>query len=236
MLEARGLRIAYGDATAVWDASLTVGAGELVAVVGPNGAGKTTLINAVAGILPVRAGTLTLDGHDLTRLAPHQVCTHGVALVPEARRLFTAMTVEENLAMGAYTPRARARRVETLERVYAIFPLLRERHGQRAGTLSGGQQQMVAIGRALMACPRLLLLDEPSLGLAPSIVDLLFGTIVDIHASGVAVLLVEQNVARALAIASRAYVLDDGRTVADGTPTDLRQRTDVRQAYLGARD
>ena len=236
MLEARGLRIAYGDATAVWDASLSVGAGELVAVVGPNGAGKTTLINAVAGILPVRAGTLTLDGRDLTRLAPHQVCGHGVALVPEARRLFTGMTVEENLEMGAYMPSARARRAETIERVYAIFPLLRERHRQRAGTLSGGQQQMVAIGRALMARPRLLLLDEPSLGLAPSIVDLLFGTIVEIHASGVAVLLVEQNVTRALAIASRAYVLDDGRTVASGPPADLRRRADVRQAYLGAHD
>jgi branched-chain amino acid transport system ATP-binding protein len=236
MLEARGLRIAYGDATAVWDASLSVGAGELVAVVGPNGAGKTTLINAVAGILPVRAGTLTLDGRDLTRLAPHQVCGHGVALVPEARRLFTGMTVEENLEMGAYMPSARARRAETIERVYAIFPLLRERHRQRAGTLSGGQQQMVAIGRALMARPRLLLLDEPSLGLAPSIVDLLFGTIVEIHASGVAVLLVEQNVTRALAIASRAYVLDDGRMVASGPPADLRRRADVRQAYLGAHD
>ena len=236
MLEARGLRIGYGDATAVWDASLSVGAGELVAVVGPNGAGKTTLINAVAGILPVRAGTLTLDGRDLTRLAPHQVCGHGVALVPEARRLFTGMTVEENLEMGAYMPSARARRAETMERVYAIFPLLRARHRQRAGTLSGGQQQMVAIGRALMARPRLLLLDEPSLGLAPSIVDLLFGTIVEIHASGVAVLLVEQNVTRALAIASRAYVLDDGRTVASGPPADLRRRADVRQAYLGAHD
>jgi branched-chain amino acid transport system ATP-binding protein len=236
MLEARGLRIAYGDATAVWDASLSVGAGELVAVVGPNGAGKTTLINAVAGILAVRAGTLTLDGRDLTRLPPHAVCGHGVALVPEGRRLFTSMTVEENLEMGAYTPGARARRAETIERVYAIFPLLRERQRQRAGTLSGGQQQMVAIGRALMARPRLLLLDEPSLGLAPSIVDLLFGTIVEIHATGVAVLLVEQNVTRALAIASRAYVLDGGRTVAEGTPADLHARADVRHAYLGVHD
>ena len=236
MLEAHGLSIAYGDATAVWDASLSVGAGELVAVVGPNGAGKTTLINAVAGILPVRAGTLTLDGRDLTRVPAHEVCRHGIALVPEARRLFTGMTVEENLEMGAYTPAARARRGESQERVYAIFPLLRERHRQRAGTLSGGQQQMVAIGRALMARPRLLLLDEPSLGLAPAIVDLLFGTIAAIHASGVAVLLVEQNVVRALSLASRAYVLDDGRTVASGSPAELRQRDDVRQAYLGAHD
>jgi branched-chain amino acid transport system ATP-binding protein len=236
MLEAHGLSIAYGDATAVWDASLSVGAGELVAVVGPNGAGKTTLINAVAGLLPVRAGRLTLDGRDLTRVPAHQVCRHGIALVPEARRLFTGMTVEENLEMGAYTPAARARRGESLERVYAIFPLLRERHRQRAGTLSGGQQQMVAIGRALMARPRLLLLDEPSLGLAPAIVDLLFGIIAAIHASGVAVLLVEQNVVRALGLASRAYVLDDGRTVASGSPAELRQRDDVRQAYLGAHD
>jgi branched-chain amino acid transport system ATP-binding protein len=233
MLETASLCIAYGDATAVWNASLTVGAGELVAVVGPNGAGKTTLINAIAGILPVRSGTLTLDGHDLTRVPPHGVCGQGVALVPEGRRLFTRMTVEENLEMGAYTPAARRRRAESLERVYETFPLLRARRQQLAGTLSGGQQQMVAIGRALMACPRLLLLDEPSLGLAPTVVDQLFGVIADIHRTGVAVLLVEQNVARALAIASRAYVLEEGRTVAEGPPGELLARTDVREAYLG---
>jgi branched-chain amino acid transport system ATP-binding protein len=233
MLEATDLCIAYGDATAVWNASLTVGAGELVAVVGPNGAGKTTLINAIAGILSVRSGTLRLDGDDLARVPRHGVCGRGVALVPEGRRLFTAMTVEENLEMGAYTAPARRRRAASAERVYETFPLLRERRRQLAGTLSGGQQQMVAIGRALMACPRLLLLDEPSLGLAPTVVDQLFAVIRAIHRTGVAVLLVEQNVTRALAIASRAYVLEEGRTVAEGAVADLLARADLRGAYLG---
>jgi branched-chain amino acid transport system ATP-binding protein len=233
MLEAERLQAAYGDAIALWDVSLTVGEGELVAVVGPNGSGKTTLINVIAGLLPVRGGRLRFRGEDLARLAPHQVCGRGIALVPEGRRLFTAMTVEENLEIGCYVPAARAARGPRLERVYALFPLLRERRRQLAATLSGGQQQMVAIGRALMAGPRLLLLDEPSLGLAPAIADHLFEVIESLHRDGVSVLLVEQNVGKALGIASRAYILAEGRIVATGPPADLLQRPDLARAYLG---
>jgi len=190
MLEVERLEIAHGDAVAVWDVSLVVGARELVTVVGPNGAGKTTLIDAIAGLLPVRAGRVRLDGRDLASVAAHELCSHGIALVPEGRRLFPAMTVEENLELGSYARAARARRHQSLERVYGTFPILRERRRQLAGSLSGGQQQMVAIGRALMAMPRLLLLDEPSLGLAPQIVDQVFAVVAGIHAEGVAVLLV----------------------------------------------
>ena len=174
MLEVERLEVAHGDAVAVWDVSLAVGARELVTVVGPNGAGKTTLIDAIAGLLPIRGGRVQLDGRDLARVAAHELCGHGIALVPEGRRLFPAMTVEENLEIGCYALAARARRAQSLERVYATFPMLCERRRQLAGSLSGGQQQMVAIGRALMAMPRLLLLDEPSLGLAPQIVDQVF--------------------------------------------------------------
>jgi branched-chain amino acid transport system ATP-binding protein len=233
MLEAERLLVAYGDATALWDVSLSVGAGELVSVVGPNGSGKTTLINAIAGLLRVRGGRLRFQGEDLTRLAPHEVSSRGIAIVPEGRRLFAGMTVEENLEIGCYTRKARAARGARLAHVYAMFPVLRVRRRQAAGTLSGGEQQMVAIGRALMAGPRLLLLDEPSLGLAPSIVDSVFEVIEALHREGVAVLLVEQNVARALAIASRAYVLAEGRIVADGTATDLLGQPHIRSAYLG---
>jgi branched-chain amino acid transport system ATP-binding protein len=233
VLEARNLSIAYGDAPAVWDASLAVGDGELVAVIGPNGAGKTTLISAIAGLLRWRQGELRFDGVDLAMVAPHRICRHGIALVPEGRRLFAKMTVEDNLELGGYRPEARRVRAESLERVYGYFPLLRERRHQAAGSLSGGQQQMVAIGRALMARPRLLLLDEPSLGLAPAFVDALFEIVRAIHAEGVAVLLVEQNVARALEVADRAYVLEEGRIVADGPPAALLRETRIQEAYLG---
>ncbi len=233
MLETEGLRVAYGDAIALWEVSLTVGEGELVAVVGPNGSGKTTLINAIAGLLPARGGRIRFRGEDLTRVAPHQVGRRGIAIVPEGRRLFTGMTVEENLEIGCYAPSARAARGERLARVYAIFPLLYERRRQLAGALSGGEQQMAAIGRALMAGPRLLLLDEPSLGLAPAIVDTLFEVIAAIHREGVAVLLVEQNVGRALGVASRVYVLEAGRIVARGGPGALLTERHIRSAYLG---
>src|SRR5712691_10466536 len=219
MLEIDHLTVAYGDAVAVWDVSLVMGERELVTVVGPNGAGKTTLINALAGLLPIRAGTLRFDGVDLGRLPSHRFCRHGIALVPEGRRVFGGMTVEESL-----------------ERVYGLFPILRERRRQLAGSLSGGEQQMLAIGRALMARPRLLLLDEPSLGLAPAVVDHMFEIIRAIHAEGVAILLVEQNVVRALEIADRAYVLEEGRVVADGPPSALRQQSRIREAYLGLRE
>jgi branched-chain amino acid transport system ATP-binding protein len=235
LLEARHLAIAYGDAPAVWDASLEVGEGEVVAVIGPNGAGKSTLINAVAGLLHWRSGQLLFAGADLAAVPPHLVCRQGIALVPEGRRLFSRMSVEENLDLGCYRGEARRARAATLERVYALFPILRERRRQISGSLSGGQQQMVAIGRALMARPRLLLLDEPSLGLAPAVVDQMFETIRAIHAEGVAILLVEQNVARALEIADRAYVLEEGRTVAEGPPALLLGESRIQEAYLGLR-
>jgi branched-chain amino acid transport system ATP-binding protein len=236
LLEARQLAIAYGDAPAVWDASLEVAAGEIVAVIGPNGAGKSTLVNTIAGLQRARSGQLRLDGVDLRRVPAHHVCRHGIALVPEGRRLFTRMSVEENLDIGCYRREARRERAATLARVHRLFPILRERRKQAAGSLSGGQQQMVAIGRALMARPRLLLLDEPSLGLAPAVVDTMFEAIRAVHAEGVAILLVEQNVARALDLADRAYVLEEGRIVADGPAATLRAQPSIQQAYLGLRD
>jgi branched-chain amino acid transport system ATP-binding protein len=233
MLRLDRISVAYGAATALWDVSLHIDAGELVCVVGPNGAGKTTLINAIAGLNRIRAGSLAMDGHDLARLARNRFCDHGLALVPESRRLFTAMTVRENLELGSYRSAARAKRGESMERVLSIFPVLRERLDAAAGNLSGGQQQMLAIGRALMALPRLLLLDEPSLGLAPTIVLDMFAVIRDINAGGVAVLLVEQNVAMALEVAARAYVLEEGRIAAEGTPGELLAQPHIRRAYLG---
>ena len=233
LLEATHLGIAYGDAPAVWDASIEVRQHEVVAVIGPNGAGKSTLINAIAGLLPWRAGALRFAGVDLATVPPHAVCRHGIALVPEGRRLFTRMSVEENLEIGCYRGEARRARRQTLDRVFGLFPILAERRRQLAGSLSGGQQQMVAIGRALMACPRLLLLDEPSLGLAPAVVDDVFDTIRTIHREGVAILLVEQNVTRALGIADRAYVLEEGRIVATGLASTLMGQPRIQEAYLG---
>jgi branched-chain amino acid transport system ATP-binding protein len=233
MLEARELHVSYGAAPALWDVSLRIEAGELVCVVGPNGAGKTTLINAIAGLNRVASGSLTIDGRNLVRLPAHRFCDCGIAIVPEGRRLFTGMTVRENLELGSYRAAARAERQASLERVFAIFPVLRERLDAPAGALSGGQQQMLAIGRALMAKPRLLLLDEPSLGLAPSIVLEMFRVIRDINRAGVAVLLVEQNVAMALEVATRAYVIEEGRIVAQGAPRELLAQPHIRRAYLG---
>jgi len=233
LLEARNLHIGYGDAPAVWDVSLEVGAGEIVAVIGPNGAGKTTLINAIAGLLRCRRGELRFDGADMTRVRAHDYCSHGIALVPEGRRLFAKMSVEENLELGCYLPAARARREPSLEKVYGLFPILRDKRRQPAAELSGGQQQMVAIGRALMARPRIVLFDEPSLGLAPTIVDDMFDIITRVRADGAAILLVEQNVLKALDVADRAYVLEQGRIVAEGLPGDLLKQPHIREAYLG---
>ncbi|MDM0073401.1 ABC transporter ATP-binding protein [Variovorax sp. J2P1-59] len=233
MLELQSIRVAYGQATALWDVSLSIGQGELLCVVGPNSAGKSTLINAIAGLHRISAGHMVFDGQDISRLAPHRFCARGIALVPEGRRLFTEMTVRENLELGSYLPAARAERARSLERVCALFPALSEKLAEPAGSLSGGQQQMVAIGRALMAQPRLLLLDEPSLGLAPSIVLDMFDAIRRIHADGIAVLLVEQNVSMALDIAERAAVLEEGRIVALGRPDELMARPELRRAYLG---
>ncbi|MCF8531961.1 MAG: ABC transporter ATP-binding protein [Reyranella sp.] len=233
LLEARNLHIGYGDAPAVWDASLAVDAGEIVSVIGPNGAGKTTLINAIAGLLRYRQGSLWFDGVDMARVRPHDYCAHGIALVPEGRRLFVKMSVEENLEIGCYLPAARAARDQSLERVYGLFPILSDKRLQLAGELSGGQQQMLAIGRALMARPRIVLFDEPSLGLAPTIVDDMFDIIAKVRDDGVAVLLVEQNVLKALGVADRAYVLEQGRIVATGLPDDLLKQPHIREAYLG---
>jgi len=234
MLEAKGLHVGYGDAPALWDVSLSVGAGEIVSVLGPNGAGKTTLVNAIARLLPIRRGSLRFDGADVTAANAQAMCNRGVALIPEGRRLFTRMSVEENLELGSYRRAARSARAQAVERVYAMFPILAERRRQLAGTMSGGQQQMLAIGRALMAQPKLLLIDEPSLGLAPLIVEQVFATIRTIHASGVSILLIEQNVTKALDLVERAYVLEGGRVVAEGRPAELRAQPHIRAAYLGA--
>jgi branched-chain amino acid transport system ATP-binding protein len=233
MYEVANVAVNYGAAAAVSDVNLRIDAGELVVVVGPNGAGKSTLINAMAGLHPVASGRLVADGHDITREAPHRFCERGIAIVPEGRRLFVNLTVRENLELGSYRAGARKMRADSLTRVCALFPVLAERMDAPAGALSGGQQQMVAIGRALMARPRFLLLDEPSLGLSPLIVRDLFRAIQEINAEGVAVLLVEQNVAAALEVARRAYVLEEGRIVAEGESEQLVSQPHIRKAYLG---
>ena len=233
MLELLNLQVKYGAATALWDVSLTVGAGELVSVVGPNGAGKTTLINAIAGLHRPSGGSLRFNGADITRLASHRFCDAGIAIVPEGRRLFTGMTVLENLELGSFTAKAKISRQPMLDKVLSLFPALKIKLRTPAGLLSGGQQQMVAIGRALMAKPQLLLLDEPSLGLAPAIVQDMFRAIAHINAEGTAILLIEQNVAMAMALAKRAYVLEEGRIVMEGMASELLARPEVRKAYLG---
>ncbi|MBK8763263.1 MAG: ABC transporter ATP-binding protein [Burkholderiaceae bacterium] len=233
LLEVRNLEVGYGDATAVWGVSLQVEKGSIATVIGPNGAGKSTLINAIAGLLPWKSGDVLMDGTSLSGVPAHQFCERGIALIPEGRRLFVGMTVEENLDIGCYRSAARLHREASLDSVYARFPVLKEKRLQPAGQLSGGQQQMVAIGRALMARPRLMLFDEPSLGLAPAIVDEMFDIIEDIRAEGVAVLLVEQNVQKSLEAAQWAYVLEHGRIVAAGVPSDLLGQAHIQQAYLG---
>jgi branched-chain amino acid transport system ATP-binding protein len=233
MLELQQLTVAYGEARAVWDVSLQVAKGELLCVVGPNGAGKTTLVNTVAGILKPMAGRIVMDGTDISLLAPHKFCEAGIALVPEGRRLFTGMTVAENLDVGSYLPAAKARRRETLDEVLSLFPALKAKLPAPAGELSGGQQQMVAIGRALMARPRLLVLDEPSLGLSPLVVVDMFNAIRKISAGGITIVLVEQNVSMAMRVSHRACVLELGRIVAEGSPDELMKRPEIRQAYLG---
>ena len=233
MLEVSHIAVNYGAAPALWDVSLQVQTGELVCVVGPNGAGKTTMINAIAGMHRVRAGSLTFNGRDVTQLDSHRFCEAGIAIVPEGRRLFTQMTVYDNLELGSFIAPAKAKRQETLAYVLSLFPALEVKLQSPAGSLSGGQQQMVAIGRALMARPRLLLMDEPSLGLAPSIVLDMFAAIRKINAEGTSVLLVEQNVAMAMALANRAYVMEEGRIVAEGLASELLTRPEIQKAYLG---
>jgi branched-chain amino acid transport system ATP-binding protein len=236
MLEARDLEVAYGHARALDGASLSVGSGELACVVGPNGAGKSTLINTIAGLLPLTSGSLVFDGVDLATLPPHRFVAAGIAVVPEGRRLFARMSVRENLELGSLVEAARRERRASIARMCELFPALAGRLDAPAGALSGGQQQMVAIARALMAQPRLLLLDEPSLGLSPLIVAEMFDLIRAIHASGVTILLVEQNVVRALEVATRAFILDEGRIVKEGDRDTLLSDPALRRAYLGAPD
>jgi len=233
MLEVRNFSVSYGAAPALSGVNLAVASGMLVVVVGPNGAGKSTLINAIGGLHPPDGGSLSIYGKSLIGTPAHRYCDYGIALVPEGRRLFTGLTVLENLELGSYRADARRKRGETLDEVCTMFPVLKEKLAAVAGALSGGQQQMVAIGRALMARPKLLLLDEPSLGLAPLIVAELFRAIRRINAAGVAVLLVEQNVAAALDLAHRAYVLEEGRIVAKGKPRELAAQPHIQRAYLG---
>jgi branched-chain amino acid transport system ATP-binding protein len=233
MLEVSHLQVAYGAAPALWDVSIDVQRGELVCVVGPNGAGKSTLINVIAGLHRARGGRLAFDGKDITQLASHLFCATGIAIVPEGRRLFTGMSVQDNLELGSYLPHAKQHRAASMEQVLALFPALKQKLHSTAGSLSGGQQQMVAIGRALMSRPQLLLLDEPSLGLAPAVVLDMFKAIREINARGTSVLLVEQNVAMAMEIARRAYVMEEGRIVAEGLARDLLNRPEIQKAYLG---
>jgi branched-chain amino acid transport system ATP-binding protein len=233
VLEIRGLEAAYGDVPVLSGVTLRVGAGEIVALLGPNGAGKSTLLGCVAGLVRPRAGAISWDSKNLLTVAPHLIVERGLAVVPEGRRLFGSMTVEDNLDLGAFSPRARAARRESLERVFALFPDLRTRRRQIVRALSGGQQQMVAVGRALMASPRLLMLDEPSLGIAPLLVRRILDALVEINRAGVAVFLVEQNVRAALTLAHRAYILEGGRVVGEGEGPALLRDAHVRRAYLG---
>ena len=236
MLKVQDLNVSYGDAQALWDVALEVNDGEIVTIVGPNGAGKTTLVNSLAGIIPASRGQIIFNNQDLTRIAPHKICEQGVVVVPEGRRIFTEMSVRHNLDLGAYIPEARKHHAEMLDEVYRLFPILKERERQIAGTMSGGQQQMLAIGRALMARPRLLLLDEPSLGLAPVLVDQIFDAVIEINLTGVAVLMVEQNVVKALQLANRGYVIEEGRIVQGGDAHELLSDSRIKQAYLGLPD
>ncbi len=227
------LEVAYGDQQVLWGISLTVNPGETVAIIGPNGAGKTSLLRSIAGLLPPVRGTVTYSGVRIDGRAPHEIVAQGLALVAEGRRLFQSMTVLENLELGAYVPRARVERRQTLEEILTLLPFLRERRRQLAGTLSGGEQQMLAIARALMGRPRMLLLDEPSMGLAPIMVDNVFEAIATIVSRGVTVLLVEQSAFRALEQADRAYMLREGRIVAHGLPQALLGEDDFRRTYIG---
>lgn len=232
-LEVSGLDLYYGDAQALSDVSLEVPRGQIVAIVGANGAGKSSLIRTIAGIEQARSGSITFNGEDITRLESHQICNLGIGQVAEGRQIFPSLTVLENLEMGAMLPRARQHARRTLDEVFAMFPRLAERRSQVAGTMSGGEQQMVAIGRCLMGHPELIMFDEPSLGLAPLVVREVLHTIHLLNERGLTILLVEQNVAVSLKISSRAYVLENGRILMSGSGEELLHDDRVRQAYLG---
>jgi branched-chain amino acid transport system ATP-binding protein len=232
MLEVRDLHVYYGEIHALKGISFTVREGEIVTLLGNNGAGKTTTLRTLSGLLAARGGDVQLEGTSLLGIAPHDVVRKGITHVPEGRRIFNRLTVVENLEMGAYT-RGDADIGQDMEQVFTVFPRLKERRAQVAGTLSGGEQQMLAIGRALMAKPRLLLLDEPSMGLAPVLVEQIFETVLTINRQGVTILLVEQNAAMALSIAERGYVLETGRLALEGGARELADNPEVRRAYLG---
>jgi len=232
LLEIRGLRAGYGAVQVLRGIDCEVAAGEIVALLGSNGAGKSTLNNTVCGLMRASAGRIGFAGADVTRARPKAIVAAGLIQIPEGRRIFANLTVRENLELGAYL-RGRAERARNLERVVALFPRLAERSSQRAGSLSGGEQQMLAIGRGLMAEPRLLILDEPSLGLAPLLVEELFALVKRLNTEGLSILLVEQNVGQSLEIADRAYVMENGAIRFHGTPAELLQNPDLKRAYLG---
>jgi branched-chain amino acid transport system ATP-binding protein len=234
LLEVESLDVAYGAIQVVWDVTLSVRRGEVVSLIGPNGAGKTTTLKALSGILPTHKGKIEFDGNDLTSDPPHRRVRHHLTLVPEGRQLWPRMTVEENLLMGAFPAHLRPRAPQNLEHIYELFPRLKERHKQLCGTLSGGEQQMCAIGRGLMAEPLLLMLDEPSLGLAPIMVDQVFELICRIAGEGVTILLAAQNASYALQISNYTYVMEWGRVLIEGPSEVLRETDHVRRAYLGA--
>lgn len=234
LLEVHDLHTFYGNIHALQGVSLNVEQGEIVTLIGANGAGKTTTLNSISGIVAPRSGRVTLEGEDLTHVPAHQIVTRGVVQVPEGRRTFARLTVDENLQMGGFSVRDKAKIRDGMERAYTMFPRLRERRRQIAGTLSGGEQQMLAMSRALMSEPRVLLLDEPSMGLAPNLVDAIFDTIVAIHKEGTSILLVEQNANMALEVADRGYILQTGSVVLADNSAALRDNEEVKRAYLGA--
>src|SRR5215468_1281483 len=233
MLKLEGVSASYGSVPAIANVSIEIGEGEAVGLLGANGAGKSTTLRAISGLVRLSSGRITFDGTDVASLSPYRIPELGIAHVPEGRQVFPEMTVQENLEIGAYVPKASAERARSLDLVYSIFPRLAERRTQRAGTMSGGEQQMLAVGRGLMLKPRLLMLDEPSLGLAPVMTDVTFEKIQDIHAMGTAILLVEQNVSRALTLVQRAYVLESGKVIMEGKSAELANNRQVRTAYLG---
>ncbi|HMK83293.1 MAG TPA: ABC transporter ATP-binding protein [Candidatus Bathyarchaeia archaeon] len=232
LLDVQGLQASYGDAMALWDVSFNVAEKELVVLIGPNGAGKTTTLRSVQGVLKPRSGVVTFKSENITGLRPNEAVTRGIVLVPEGRGLFTRMTVEENLELGAFTKHARSNLQANLDMVYEMFPILKERRRQKAGSLSGGEQQMLAIGRGLMSQPQLIMLDEPCLGLAPIVVMQVFEALEQLKQK-LSVLIVEQNVEAALSVADRAYLLENGRIVLKGKPDDLRNTPLMRESYLG---
>lgn len=233
LLSVRQMDVSYGDVQVVWNSSLNVRQGEIVALFGGNGAGKTTTLRAISGLIPLKGGQILFDGEDISGLEAHHMPELGLTHVPEGRHVFPQMTIQENLEMGAYPKRTRFNTRERLATIYELFPVLKERRSNLAGVLSGGQQQMLAIGRGLMAEPKLIMLDEPSLGLAPAIVTTLFETIAKIKALGVTVLLVEQNLWETIEVADRYYLMAAGKVVSTGVPDMLKQDAEFRQAYLG---